>query len=83
MFSVDLYGRVRLAVLSQGLSPREGARRLGIDRGAVAKMVSHLASPGYSWEVEPRRPKLGQHGGFIDQTLADDLNAPKQQRHTI
>jgi hypothetical protein len=47
MFGVDLYGRVRLAVLGQGLSQREAARRFGIDRGTVAKMVSHSAPPGY------------------------------------
>ena len=39
MFGVDLYGRVRLAVLGQVLSQREAARRFGIDRGTVAKMV--------------------------------------------
>ena len=33
MFGVDLYGRVRLAVLGRGLSQREAARRFGIGRG--------------------------------------------------
>ena len=79
MFGVDLYGRVRLAVLGQGLSQREAARRFGIDRGTVAKMVSHSAPPGYRRALEPRRPKLDQHAGFIDQILSDDLNAPKKQ----
>jgi len=79
MFGVDLYGRVRLAVLSQ----REASRRFGIDRGTVAKMVSHSAPPGYRRSVEPRRPKLDRHSGFIDQILSDDLSAPKKQRHTI
>lgn len=83
MFGVDLYGRVRLAVLGQGLSQREAARRFGIDRGTVAKMVSHSVPPGYRRSVEPRRPKLDQHTGFIDQILSDDLSAPKKQRHTI
>jgi len=83
MFGVDLYGRVRLAVLGQGLSQREASRRFGIDRGTVAKMVSHSAPPGYRRTVEPRRPKLDRHAGFIDQILADDLNAAKKQRHTI
>ena len=36
MYGVDLYGRVRLAVLGQGLSQREAARRFGIDRGTVS-----------------------------------------------
>ena len=83
MFGVDLYGRVRLAVLSQGLSQREASRRFGIDSGTVAKMVSHSAPPGYRRSVEPRRPKLDRHSGFIDHVLSDDLNAPRKQRHTI
>ena len=83
MFGVDLYGRVRLAVLGQGLSQREAARRFGIDRGTVSKMVSHSAPPGYRRGVERRRPKLDRHIGFIDQILSDDLSAPKKQRHTI
>jgi transposase len=41
MYEVDLYGRVRLAVLGQGLSQRESARRFGIDRGTVRKMLGH------------------------------------------
>jgi transposase len=83
MFGVDLYGRVRLAVLGQGLSQREAARRFGIDRGTVAKMVSHSAPPGYRRSVGPCRPKLDRHSGFIEQILSDDLSAPKKQRHTI
>lgn len=83
MYGVDLYGRVRLAVLGQGLSQREAARRFGIDRGTVGKMLAHSVPPGYRQGEERRRPKLAPHIGFIDQLLADDLNAPKKQRHTI
>ena len=83
MCGVDFYGRVRLAVLGRELSQREAARRFGIDRGTVSKMVSHSAPPGYRRTMEPRRPKLDRHSGFIDQILADDLSAPKKQRHTI
>jgi transposase len=83
MFGIDLYGRARLAVLGQGLSQRKASRRFGIDRGTVPKMVSHSAPPGYRRSVEPRCPKLDRHSGFIDQILANDLSAPKKQRHTI
>jgi transposase len=83
MYGVDLYGRVRLAVLGQGVSQREAARRFGIDRGTVRKMVGHSVSPGYRQGEERPRPKLAPHTGFIDQILADDLNTPKKQRHTI
>ena len=83
MFGVDLYGRVRVAVLGQGVSQREAARCFGIDRGTVSKMVSHSAPPGYRRSVERCRPKLDRHIGFIDQILSYDLSAPKKQRHTI
>ena len=83
MYGVDLYGRVRLAVLGQGLSQREAARRFGIDRGTVRKMLGHSVPPGYRRGEARHRPKLAAHIGFIDQILADDLDTPKKQRHTI
>ena len=46
MYGVELYGRVRLAVLRDGLSRREAARRFGLDRGTVAKMLKHSVPPG-------------------------------------
>ena len=83
MYGVDLYGRVRLAVLGQGINQREAARRFVIDRGTVSKMVAHSVPLGYRWHVALRRPKLGAHTGFIDQILHDDIGVPKKQRHTI
>ena len=83
MYGVDLYGRVRLAVLGQGISQQEAARRFGMDRGTVSKMVAHSVPSGYRRPVAPRRPKLDAHSGFIDQIRHDDIGAPKKQRHTI
>ena len=83
MCGVDLYGRVRFAVLGQGISQREAARRFGIDRGTVSKMVAHSVPLGYRRHVALRRPKLDAHTGFIDQILHDDIGVPKKQRHTI
>ena len=83
MYGVDLYGRVWLAVLSPGLSQREAARRFGIDRGTVRKMLGHSVPRGYRRGEARHRPKLAAHIGFIDQILADDLDPPKKQRHTI
>jgi len=83
MYGVDLYGRVRIAVLRRGISRREAARRFGIDRGTVTKMLAHSEPPGYRRVCEPHRPKLNAHTGFIDQILHDDLHVPKKQQHTI
>jgi transposase len=83
MYGVDLYRRVRIAVLRHGVSRREVARRFGIDRATVKKILAHSQPPGYRRSSEPRRPKLDAHSGFIDQILRDDLHVPKKQRHTI
>jgi transposase len=83
MYGVELYSKVRIAVLRDGLSAREAARRFGIDRGTVAKMVGHSVPLGYR-QGRPRvRPKLDAHAAFIDEVLKFDLAAPKKQRHTI
>ena len=45
MYHVDLYLRVRLACHRDGLSQRGAARRFGIDRKAVAKILKHSVPP--------------------------------------
>jgi DNA-binding transcriptional regulator LsrR (DeoR family) len=47
MKRVELYARVRHAVMIEGLSQREVARRFGIDPRAVKKMLSYSVPPGY------------------------------------
>jgi hypothetical protein len=49
-------------VLRDGLSQREAARRFGIDRGTVSKMVGRSAPPGYRQAGAGVRPKLDAHG---------------------
>jgi transposase len=75
--------KVCVAVLRDGLSQREAARRVGIDRGMVSKMVGLSAPPGYRQAGARVRPKLDVHAGFINEILTSDLTAPKKQRHTI
>jgi transposase len=82
MYGVELYGRVRLAVLRDGMSRREAARVFGIDRGTVAKILRHSVPPGYQRVMPVRRPKLAEHVGFIEQILDEDEAAPRKQRHT-
>ncbi len=52
MYGLDLYRHVRIAVLRHGISQREVARRFGIDRGTVAKMLMHSQPPGYRQSLE-------------------------------
>ncbi len=58
MYHVELYLRVRLACHRDGLSQREAARRFGIDRKTVAKILKHSVPPGYQRGQAPKRPKL-------------------------
>src|SRR5689334_24586452 len=82
MFSVELYGRVRHAFHVEGLSQREAARRFGIHRNTVRKMLAFSVPPGYRRTQPPPRPKLGVVTTIIDQILAADRSAPLKQRHT-
>ena len=82
MYGVDLYRRVRLACRHEGLSQREAARRFGIDRKSVAKMLAFSAPPGYRRSDPPKRPKLGPFTDIIDRILEEDRTVHRKQRHT-
>ena len=82
MKRVDLYGRVRHAVIVQGMSRREAARLFGIDRRTVDKMLVFSVPPGYRRKQAPARPKLDPFVGIIDQILETDRLVHKKQRHT-
>ena len=69
MKNVDLYGRVRHAVLIDGMSSREAARVFGVDPRTIAKMLAFSFPPGYRRSQPVRRPKLDAFTGIIDQTL--------------
>jgi transposase len=82
MFSVELYGRVRHACHVEGLSQREAARRFGIHRNTVRKMLTFSVPPGYRRRKPPARPKLDAFTAIIDAILEADRAAPSKQRHT-
>ena len=79
---MELYGRVRHAVLFGGMSRREAARVFGINRRTVEKMLRFSIPPGYRRDKEIKRPKLDGFTGIIDQILETDKLVPKKQRHT-
>jgi transposase len=82
MYSVELYGRVRRAVLVEGKSERAVAQEFGIARETVRKMLRYSIPPGYRREQPVKRPKLGPWVGVIDAILEEDKNSPVKQRHT-
>ena len=69
MKHVELYGRVRYAVLIQGMSRRKAARVFGVDRRTVDKMFAFSVPPGYRRQKTPTRPKLEPFVGSIDRIM--------------
>ena len=82
MYSVDVYLRVRRAVMVEGKSIGEVSREFGLHRDTVGKMLAYSVPPGYRRQTPPRRPKLEPFTGVIDRILEDDLGRPGKQRHT-
>jgi transposase len=82
MFRVEIYGRVRRAVLVEGRSQREVAREFGLSRTTVQKMLRYAVPPGYQRQQPIKRPKLGPWVGVIDAILEEDKQRPAKQRHT-
>ena len=82
MYTVELYARVRRAVLVEGKSQRAVAREFGLARMTVRKMLEYSLPPGYQRQLPVRRPKLGPWQGVIDAILTDDKTRPAKQRHT-
>ena len=79
---MELYGRVRRAVLVDGRSQRAVAREFGISRESVGKMLRYSVPPGYQRQQAVQRPKLGPWVGVIDAILEEDKTRPAKQRHT-
>jgi len=82
MYSVEIYGRVRRAVLVEGRSQRSVAREFGLARVTVRKMLGYSIPPGYRRKEPAKRPKLGPWVGVIDIILEEDKSKPTKQRHT-
>ena len=82
MKTVELYARVRHAVLIEGISERAAADRFGINARTVAKMLKFSVPPGYVRKKPPFRPKLDEFVGVIDAILLADKDRPAKQRHT-
>ena len=82
MKQVEIYARVRHAVLIEGISERAAAERFGINARTVSKMLKFSVPPGYVRTKPPFRPKLDAFVGIIDAILAADKERPKKQRHT-
>ncbi len=79
---MELYARVRRAVVVDKMSEREAARQFGLARETVRKMLRYAVPPGYRRQHPARRPRLDAWVGAIDQILDEDKARGKKQRHT-
>ena len=79
---MELYAAVRRSVYVEGLSERAAARRFGLARETVRKMLRYRLPPGYRRAQPIRRPKPDAFTGIIDQILREEQSRPKKQRHT-
>jgi transposase len=79
---VELFARIREDHRQLGLGVRALARRHGVRRRMVREA---LASPVPAPRKTPVRqsPVLDAVAGLIDAMLAEDLDAPRKQRHTF
>ena len=59
MYLVDVYLRIRRAVMVEGMSIREASRVFGLHRDTVRKMLAYSAPPGYRRQTRTSpKPKL-------------------------
>ena len=63
MYSVDVYLRVRRAVMVEGMSIREASRVFGLHRDTVRKMLAYSVPPGYRRQAPPRKPNPSTSSG--------------------
>ena len=62
---MELYAEVRRSVYVEGLSERAAARRFGLARETVRKMLRYRLPPGYRRTQPIRCPKLDAFTGII------------------
>src|ERR1700730_15397308 len=82
MFTVELYAKIRHAVMVDGLSRREAAKRFGVHRNTITKMLSFSVPPGYRRRERPASRELGPYMAWIDAILEGDRRVHKKQQHT-
>lgn len=82
MKRMEDYVRVRRMHFDEGFSVRAIARKTGLHRKTVQKMIIQGSPPGYRQGGARARPRLGPFVAWIDRILEQDKQAPPKQRHT-
>jgi transposase len=79
---VELYQKVRRAVMIDGMSRRSAARYFGIDRKTVDKMLGSPEPPPHGRCGRSFSRKLAGLTEIIDRILTEDRTVHAKQRHT-
>jgi hypothetical protein len=82
MKRVELYQKVRRAVLIDGMSRRAAARYFGIDRKTIDKMLCFAEPAPHGRSGRTYGRKLAGFTDIIDKILEDDRTVHSKQRHT-
>ena len=77
---MELYAKIRHAVMIDGLSRREAAKRFGVHRNTITKMLSFSVPPGYRRRERPTSKKLGPYLAWIDAILEGDSQVHRSRR---
>ena len=64
---MELYAEVRRSVYVEGLSERAAARRFGLARETVRKMLRYRVPPGYRRTQPIRRPCIRRASACLDR----------------
>ncbi len=81
MLTVAEYGKIRIAH-RDGMSIRQIARRFNHSRRKVREVLEESEPRPYTLQQERPAPRLGPYKAWIEQILAQDLQAPRKQQHT-
>jgi len=79
---MDEWMTIRRRVLVEGVSKRQVLRETGMHWSTLEKILAHNEPAGYRRSLEPVKPKIGPHLGWIAEILAADRALPRKQRHT-
>ncbi len=82
VYKVQTYAFARHAYYNEGKSQRQIAKKLGVNRRTVQKMLKHAAPPGYERTKPIPKPKLADHKAWIDEVLEADKKIHRKQRHS-
>lgn len=82
MKRVELYQKVRRAVMIDGMSRRGAARYFGVNRKTVDKMLAFPEPPQHGRSGRSYSRKLAEFTEIIDRILVEDRTVHFKQRHT-